>query len=244
VKSGLYRRSDGVERLWFTPQDVEAMMEAELKGAALYPTLEKPVVELERFVARHLRVALDQHADLEPHVLGLTEFFPNAAPKIRINRDLTDAIDDDETPLGLRGRWRATLAHEASHVVMHRVLFEVASGQESLFRIEGTGGGQLMRCLKTNVLFRAGGSDWREVQANMGMAALLMPERFFVALVADVLREKAIEGPKLVVGSSEAAELAAVISNRCAVSRQAAQIRLETTRILSPRGQGCLLSNS
>ena len=72
MKSGLYRHRSGSERLWFTPQDVEILMEAELHRAGLYPTREKPLVDLERFVARHLGVALDQHANLEPEVLGLT----------------------------------------------------------------------------------------------------------------------------------------------------------------------------
>lgn len=238
MKSGLYRRRDGEERLWFSPQDVEDMMERELQRAALYPTLEKPVVDLERFVARHLRVEMDQHAELHPTLLGLTEFFAGAPPKISINRDLTNAIDDDDTPPGLLGRWRATVAHEASHVVMHRILFDVASGQERLFRVEGTTGAQLMRCLKANVLFRGGGSDWREVQANMGMASLLMPQRFFTTFVAEVVREQGLDSSKLVAGSAGAATLVAEVASRCAVSRQAAQIRLEALHAISPRGQG------
>src|SRR5206468_8328656 len=66
---------------------------------------------------------------------------------------LTNAVDDDNTPPGIHGRWRATIAHEASHVVMHRVLFMVEGDQEQLLR---TGPGRqdsqrLMRCLKKNV---------------------------------------------------------------------------------------------
>src|SRR5208337_3529164 len=71
--------------------------------------------------------------------------------------DLTGAIDDDHTPPGIRGRWRATMAHEASHVVMHRVLFEVNQDQETLFHMQDQPEPQrLMRCLKKNVLFRGG----------------------------------------------------------------------------------------
>ena len=219
------------------------MMEAELTKAGLYPTLERPAIDLERFVARHLKVDLDQHANLDPQVLGLTEFFPGSAPKISINRDLTNAIDDDDTEPGLRGRWRATLAHEASHVLMHRILFDVARGQNSLFGVEEpSGGGQLMRCLKKCVLFRAGGSDPREVQANMGMAALLMPERFFHTLIPDLIRELNLDVEKLVAGSSSAEQLAMLIRDCCEVSKQAALIRLETTRIVSPRGQNSLFT--
>ena len=219
------------------------MMEAELAKAGFYPTLERPVVDVERFVARHLKVDLDQHANLEPHVLGLTEFFPGSTPKISINRDLTNAIDDDDSGPGLRGRWRATVAHEASHVLMHRILFDRARGQNSLFGVEEpAGGGQLMRCLKKNVLFRGGGSDPREVQANMGMAALLMPERFFRTLISDLIRDLNLDAEKLVTGSSLAERLAMLVRDRCEVSKQAALIRLETTRVLSPWGQSSLFT--
>lgn len=212
-------------------------METELIKAKLYPTLENPTVDVERFVVRHLKVEFDQHAELEASILGLTEFVPNASPKISINRDLTGAIDDDDSEPGLVGRWRATVAHEASHVLMHRVLFDVAEDQQTLFRVEGPGAGQLMRCMKKNVLFRSGGRDPREVQANMGMAALLMPERFFASLVGQVVSEAGMNSTELVVGSPEATELATIIRDRCGVSRQAALIRLETTRAISPRGQ-------
>lgn len=236
MRSGLRRRRGG-DSLWFTPQDVESMMEAELLKAGLYPTLEKPVVDIERLIVRHLKVELDQHAELEPQVLGLTEFFPGSSPKIRINRDLTNAIDEDESAPGLMGRWRATLAHEASHVLMHRIIFELATDQGNLFQVAAPQRATLMRCLKTNVLFRAGGSDSREVQANMGMAALLMPERFFTSLVREIIRDSGIESEELIAGSATVEELAIAIRGRCAVSKQAALIRLETTRIVSPRGQ-------
>lgn len=214
------------------------MMESELRKAGLYPTLKEPAVDVERFIGHHLRVKLDQHADLDASVLGLTEFYAGAPPKISINRDLTNAIDDDESQPGLLGRWRATLAHEASHVLMHRILFELPPGQQNLFGVEEpTAGGQLMRCLKSNVLFRGGSRDSREIQANMGMAALLMPARFFVALVSETVQEIGIETTTLVAGSPAAAELATVLRDRCRVSKQAALIRLETTCVLSPPNQ-------
>lgn len=238
-RSGFYRRRDGGERLWFNPEDVELMMDTELQKAGLFPTLEKPVVDLQRFIGRHLKVRMDEHADLAPTVLGSTEFYRNAAPKIFINKDLTNAVDDDNTPPGIHGRWRATMAHEASHVIMHRILFEVVSDQEPLFRVERAEeeAGRLMRCLKTEVLFRGGGSDWREVQANLGMAALLMPRFTFRTLVAEAVARLGLERGALVVGSAASATLAADVAARCEVSKQAATIRLETLGLLSERGQ-------
>ncbi len=239
-RSGFYRGRDGGERLWFNPEDIELMMDTELLKAGLFPTLEKPVVDLQRFIGRHLKVRMDEHAELAPTVLGLTEFYRNTAPKIFINKDLTNAIDDDNTPPGIHGRWRATMAHEASHVIMHRILFEVASNQEPLFRVEGGAdeeAGRLMRCLKSAVLFRGGGSDWREVQANLGMAALLMPRVTFRKLVDETVARLGLERDALVVGSAATATLAADVAATCEVSKQAASIRLETLGLVSARGQ-------
>ena len=147
-KSGFYRRRDGTERLWFSPAAIEIMMEGELHRLGLFPTEEQPAVDIERFI-QGLGVRMDQYAKLDPSVLGLTEFYTDAPPKILINSDLTGAIDDDETPRGIRGRWRATMAHEGSHVVMHRILFEVNQCQEGLFQMEERSEPQrLMRCLK------------------------------------------------------------------------------------------------
>jgi len=239
VRSGFYRnRRDGSERLWFKPEDIEAMMEGELRKAGLYPSVEEPVVDVERFIARHLKAQLDQYGELEEGVLGQTEFYPGESPKIVINRNLTGAIDDDATPAGILGRWRATLAHEASHVVMHRVLFEIDERQQGLFNVEPAADPvRLMRCDKKNVLFRGGGSDWREVQANMGMAALLMPQAVFRAIAQATLDELGGRLDELVAGSAVTRSVIDTVAGRFAVSKQAAGIRLETLGFLSVRGQ-------
>jgi hypothetical protein len=188
---------------------------------------------------------MDQHADLDAKVLGITEFYIDGPPKILINRDLSGAIDDDETPPGVRGRWRATMAHECAHVLFHRVLFEVAGNQESLFRVEEQGEPRrLMRCLKKNVLFRGGGNDWREVQANMGMAALLMPQGLFRRLALAMAERQGAAPETLNVGSAAATSLAAGMATLFDVSRQAAGIRLETLGLLSPAAQQWLNSSA
>lgn len=239
MRSGLYRRRDGTERTWLKPADIEAMMTDELVKAKLYPTVDSPAVDVERLIDRHLRVHLDQYGELDPGVLGLTEFFPDRDPRIVINADLTGAMDQDNSELGILGRWRATLAHEASHVVMHRFLFDVDKGQQGLFAVESSAdaSGRLLRCEKKNVLFRGGGSDWREVQANMGMAALLMPEWVFGQVAVAEMQSLGIEPEALTTGSPAARELAGRLSVWFQVSRQAAGIRLETAGILSARGQ-------
>lgn len=235
-----YRGPSGDQRLWLDRGDIELMMEDELRMAGLLPAAATPAVDIEGFLERYLRVGLDQHADLAPDVLGLTEFFPGKPPHVAINKDLTgSAIDEDGSPLGLRGRWRATLAHEASHVVIHRPLFELTPEQGSLFgHSHGPAqeGQRLMRCQKRSVLYRGTTSDWREIQANQGMAALLMPRSVFLEVTRPLLRDS--RPPSL--GSVEAKALIGEVASRFEVSRQAAEIRLATLGVLGPAGQGAL----
>jgi len=241
-RSGFYRRRDGQERLWLSPADIENTMEDELQRLGVFPSNEQPAVDIERFV-QGLGVRMDQHAELDPMVLGQTEFYCDGPPKISINRDLTGAVDDDETPPGIRGRWRATIAHEGGHVVLHRVLFEVNRSQECLFQLEGQAEPQrLMRCLKKDVVFRGGGAgDWREVQANMAMAALLMPQSLFRQLAGQVVLQCGLKAEALINGTPAAGTLCVRMAALFDVSRQAAGIRLETLSIVSPERQPWLI---
>lgn len=236
-----YRGPGGDQRLWLDRDDVELMMEDELRRADLLPAAGTPVVDIEGFLERYLKVGLDQHADLAADVLGLTEFFPGKTPRVAINKDLTgSAIDEDGSPLGLRGRWRATLAHEASHVVIHRPLFELPPEQPRLFGEHAEPAQEtqrLMRCQKRNVLYRGTTSDWREVQANQGMAALLMPRSIFL----EVSRALLPGGRPPSLGTQEARQLIGELASRFEVSRQAAEIRLATLGVVGAAGQRALV---
>lgn len=212
----MYRGPEGDERIWFETDEIEQMMEDELHRAGLWLTTHAEAVDVEAFIEDHLGASLDQYADLEPSVLGLTEFRRDAAPTVRINRNLTgSAMDDDWCPPGIQGRWRATLAHEASHIVVHRMLFELNPAQTGLFEETPTSG-LLFRCLKRAVAYRSGGRDWREVQANRGMAALLMPKTIFLKAANEEMTR----------GGLQAATRR--LAQRFEVSREAAAIRLAT----------------
>lgn len=128
----------GAERLWIEPDEIEARTEAALVKAGLMPTVDVPAVNVEAFVEQHLGVQFDQNASLPPDVLGQTDFRVGAPPLVMVNADLTGAaLDDDDSPLGLKGRWRATVAHEACHVLFHRCLYNLSSQQGSLFGEDG-----------------------------------------------------------------------------------------------------------
>ena len=232
---------DSKGRLWLPADEIERQIEAELRVAGLYPQADKPVVDLESFVEKHLHVRVDGYADLPADVLGLTEFYPQGKPRIFINRDLTEeAMDRADSPTWLKGRWRSTMAHEASHVLFHQVLFSrnPAQGQLPDFEVEAPPDRQ--RCLKRDVQFGGRNSDWREVQANKGMAALLMPRALFCAVcTAELGVQRAAEG--LEKGNPEVAALVTALTERFQVSRQAVSIRLDTLGIVRPAGLGRLL---
>lgn len=233
-----YRGANGEERLWFEPSEIERMMESELRKAALMPSETAPVVKLEAFVERHLKATLDQYADLDASVLGVTEFFEGRPPRISLNKNLTgSALDEVEALPGVLGRWRATLAHEAGHVLLHRSLFEFAVGNMNLFDRSPSDdrGRQLQRCLEKDVGHGGGGGDWREVQANQAMAALLMPKSLFQKVARQHVEEVFPGRDKIPAGGEErvAARLAPILE----VSKQAARIRLSTLGFVEPHGQ-------
>jgi IrrE N-terminal-like domain len=239
-----YRAKDGTERLWINPLEIEDRMSGELEKAGLLPGLEEPVINLESFVEFHLRAQFDPYAVLEPTVLGETEFRPGANPKISINQDLTGAaLDDDESQPGILGRWRATVAHEAAHVILHRCLFNLNQDQGSLFDGDDSAEPQaklLQRCLKRDVMFRGSGGDWREIQANMGMAALLMPKAVFVPVFREEVERLGCR--RVDRRSCHITPLVVQLAKRFKVSKQAAGIRLETLQLITQPGQADFLA--
>ena len=227
-----YRSSTGERRLWFEENEIEWMMEDELRKAGLFPCLADSVVDLESLLEIQFGVKLDLHAVLDDDVLGVTHFLSGKKPLVSINKDLTSQAETGEAPSGIFGRWRATMAHEAGHVVLHRGLVEEPYEQGSFFsEITKESTSSLLRCLKRDVSFRRGDYDWKEVQANRGMAALLMPARVFRELTLDIFKANNFEGlsewlPE--TSSAEFSNLLRELSRRCEVSQEAARIRLES----------------
>ena len=99
-------------------------------------------------------------------------------------------------------------------------------------------GGAVMRCLHRDVndvstqdwkhISRR--RDWREVQANRGMAALLMPGRTFKDAAFEQMTKLGLSS--LPSGPASAGTLAAAIADIFQVSRQAALIRLGTLQVV------------
>jgi hypothetical protein len=237
-----YRGVEGDQRIWYEPQDIERIMSDELRKSGQRLTVENPAPDLERFVEAHLRVTLDQYADLPESVLGLTEFVVGRRPSMKINATLTEAAEALPANPGMRGRWRATIAHEASHVLLHQYLFDPAMAQvhrgdyrdPEPIAVESGG---LMRCLHRDINDQRpsptsrGSRDWREIQANRGMAALLMPAQSFRR--ASLRIASGLSLGVVTAGSPDAELLVGALAEEFWVSRQAAGFRLEGLGLLA-----------
>ena len=151
------------------------------------PTLDDPVTDVERLIEVHLRAELDLYADLPDGVLGLTDFPARGAPKVLIDSALTEARDAEHAPAGVVGRWRATLAHEAPTSSCTAIcLIPKWPSWRAIVAVANPSEAGLMRCLHRDISPTVAEwnserrrPDWREVQANRAMAALLMPRRIF-----------------------------------------------------------------
>lgn len=236
-----YPGPDGQPRIWYEPEEIEGIAEEELQRAKLTPTLENPVTNLEHLVEIHLKAKLDQYAELPEDVLGVTHFQSRQRIHVSISRVLTDSAEESMPRPGAVGRWRATMAHEASHIILHRYLFDpilagtIVNGSSE----KKPEFARLMRCLNKDVVPEKSenwnrtrsAKDWREVQANMGMAALLMPRRLFNRIAHQQIDELMLSG--ITKGSPSAISLSSVVSEIFQVSKQAASIRLESLAFVS-----------
>lgn len=237
-----YPGPEGDQRIWYESDEIERIAEDELRRASLMPSISAPVTDLERFIEGHLNAELDQYAALPDDILGLTQFHAGRRPAISINSTLTESAEADAPNPGAVGRWRATMAHEATHILLHRYLFDpemalLAGAQAGTTQVERAG---LMRCLHRDVKpvntqdwsQARGRRDWREIQANRGMAALLMPARPFKRVA---LHQMTNLGLSTVSTNTTSAEtLTAAMAEIFNVSKQAATIRLETLQIITP----------
>ncbi|MFD3458235.1 ImmA/IrrE family metallo-endopeptidase [Nocardia fluminea] len=230
-----YLGPEGDQRIWYEPTEIARIAEDELRRASLMPTPSSPVTDLERFIEVHLKAALDQYADLPDGVLGVTQFAAGRPPMVSINGKLTESVEVEDENQGLLGRWRATLAHEASHVLFHRYLFEPEMAQ-LVAGSRAPDGSALqragaVRCLHRDVAPTSTTewkavrrrSDWKEVQANRGMAALLMPERVFTRVA---YRQASQASDNRTAFAARSTLLASAMARIFNVSKQAAEIRL------------------
>lgn len=226
-----YRSSHGERRLWFEENEIDHIMENEMRKARMFPSSVDPAFDVEAFLENYLKVKLDIYAPLDGDELGATYFARGRRPSVMVSKDLTRRAEADDAAVGIVGRWRATLAHEAAHVILHRNLYEQPPEQRA-FRFYDDDGVDptLMRCLERNITFRIATYDWREYQANQGMAALLMPGSLFSEVTQNIVGADYAEDLPFQIPSTDSRDfwgLLRELSCRFEVSQEAARIRLE-----------------
>ena len=213
MRSGRDRRGRG--RVWYDFDEIEQLAASSLRAAGLWPEPELRAVDIERLIEVHLGASVDYAADLPPNVLGKTEF--RTPPHVEISRALTVLAAGEDAPLGLRGRWRATVAHEAAHILLHAPLLRGASPIRDL-----------VGCYGQTIEDPSDRYGWIEVQANMGMVALLMPREPFVKETRRLLGSAAPVFPPLDAESRIGKDLVERLARRFEASHQATRLRLVT----------------
>lgn len=160
---------------------------------------------------------LDLYADLskeEGEVEGVTDFFPGNRPKVRISQRLTNDIR-------LINRLRTTLTHELGHVKFHAFMFDAATSG-LLFPSDASA--RSNKCKRDSML-DAGPTDWMEWQAGFCCGAFLMPATALSQVVSEFRHEFGSTGA-IGATSMEAQYLIRACTDRFAVSRDAARVRL------------------
>jgi len=172
VKEYVDRRGRLPYRLWYEEAEIEEIVSRELRRAG-YPTLPgSRATDVEAFFELHLGL-VPEYTWLPRGVLGATDFAADGGLRVQVSAELSNRAERDPAAEKLL---RSTVAHEAAHVLLHRVLFLKESS--ALF------GGLASRCeLCRSVAFTRPGyqGEWWEWQANRGMAALLLPREALTA---------------------------------------------------------------
>jgi hypothetical protein len=226
-------------RPYYTKDELDAVCEARVRrfllehnGVVAYPL---STADLTVLIEQETD-DLDQYADLSRlggdgvEVEGITEFFPNQRPRVRIARGLS------ESP-GREARLRTTLSHEFGHVLFHDFAGRWGTmGQMPLF-----GETTVPPCVH-HAMLGTGKVDWMEWQAGYASGAILMP-RTEVCETARPLVEEA--GGPIYVENNDARRLIRWVRKKFLVSDAAARVRLlqlghlvdtRTPRIAAPTG--------
>jgi hypothetical protein len=205
-------------RLWYEESEIEAIAARELRRAGR-PTLPgRRATDVDAFLELHLGI-VPEYTWLPRGVLGATEFTARGEVRLQVAAELSRRADRDPAAEKLL---RSTLAHEAAHVLLHRLLFLKES--RDIF------GGLASRselCRSVGVPRPGYQGEWWEWQANRGMAALLLPAGAIAAWTAE--RDRSAPGERVTARREAAAA-------EFGVSAEAVRRRLTQLQALEDAG--------
>ena len=171
---------------------------------------------------------LDPYSDLseegeeDEEVQGLTLFFPDRKPVVRIAQELAGSGRREH-------RRRTTLTHEFAHVKLHAKLWPF--DQMRLFPEAEEAPGP--RCKRPGDIRRFG-TDWMEWQAGYVSGAILMPITRLQRLVRTTFDARGAFG-SVPTPSLKGADLIARVADQFGVSNDAARVRLAQLGYLTDR---------
>lgn len=171
---------------------------------------------------------LDSCVDLSKYgadVEGITIFYPDRGPEVKIS----DKLANDPRR---ENRLRTTLAHEFGHVRFHRHLWADKLATGNLFAKRDPDNTAI--CKRDQIL-NARQSDWMEWQAGYISGAILMPVSGIRALVKEYCEPQQLFGA-VDIRSEHARILTQSVKLEYQVSEEAARIRLQALKLLSPGG--------
>ncbi len=219
------------ERPYYPQEDLDRLSEEWIVGFLLerYGEAEFPVSTEDLTVMVECDTSdLDQYADLSSEgdegeeVQGLTLFYPDRKPVVKIAQELADS--------GYREhRLRTTLTHEFAHVKLHAKLWPF--DQPRLFADEGDASGP--RCKRPGDIGGYAG-DWMEWQAGYASGAVLMPIAPITRLVQAAFDEWSTFGA-VPTGSFKGTDLIGRVAGQFEVSQEAARVRLTQLGYLAAR---------
>lgn len=178
------------ERPFFEGREIERLAIEELRAVGLYPS-SPAAVRIDRFVEKRFGV-VPEYEDLPEHVLGYTRFGTTGVEGIVVARGL-----DETGGVVSERRIRTTLAHEAGHGLLHAHLFGLDVFNRDLFHGEDASPGKVLCRDEAGTEARSrvrAASRWWEVQANLMMAALLLPRPLVLECVEPFLKATGLIG--------------------------------------------------
>lgn len=157
-------------------------------------------------------------------VEGVTEFFPNRKPRVRISQQISEDPRREN-------RFRTTLTHEFGHVKFHNFVWAFDAG---VLPMQGKSSSKVMpaRCNRDTIL-DAPSVDWMEWQAGYASGAFLMPIAPVGRLVRKVLVDPGPPSGPVPVDSPSGQALIREVQQGFQVSADAARVRLLKLRHLA-----------
>jgi hypothetical protein len=210
-------------RLYLHENRIEDACRTALSAVDLMPSSPGPI-RIERFIFLHFGIE-EEFEPLPEHIMGCAKFTRQGLKRIIINRELAEQDD-----MVSKFRVRSTLAHEAGHGLFHSDLFVEKLNVESAGQLFGEEAGIFDSVTKDGFLCRAEGGmqsvpkfEWWEYQANLAMAALLLPKQLLIEAARAEL-PRVLSGP----GAFEdrVADAERQLSTLFTVSRRMVSIRL------------------